>query len=124
MIPETSIVGDQTHETLLKCVRQYQAMRKAMKDASIPATTLDLDLLLILYSAVKPLTFNGLFSAFNSPGHIYSKYRYYAALDRLQNKGFVIPQYNVKGWRLWTITPQGRRQVHRLDTAAQNYLPL
>ncbi len=100
----------------------YWAMRKAMRDAGQLAWTLDIDLLIILKKANVGLVFSNLWAAFNSSGASHSKFTYYAALDRLVNKGYARQEYGAKGWRHWFITPTGRVYLEKFNAAAQAYL--
>lgn len=83
----------------------------------------DWNFLLALNAQKAPCSFNVLYKTFHRGHAGYSNFKYYAVLCRLGAKGFVKMEYNKRGWRLWSITPEGRQAIARLNEAALRYLP-
>jgi hypothetical protein len=98
------------------------ALLKAFRDLPGYRDQLAWHLLSALGECSAPVSFEFIYRIFNKSQQTNSNYRYYAALNRLTEKGFVKQQYGVRGWRLWSITPAGRVMIAQLDAAAQAYL--
>lgn len=88
-----------------------------------PEERLNWDILIILHAQKGPVSFQVIYQTFHrgNPGR--SNARYYRAFDQLSALNYIRMEYGGKGWRLWSITPEGRKAVKRLNEAAAQYLP-
>jgi hypothetical protein len=98
------------------------ALLKAIRDMPGHREMLTWQLLSILDEQQSPVSFEFIYRVFNKCQQTNSNYRYYAALDRLIARKQIKLEYNKRGWRLWSITPEGRQAVAHLNTEALKYL--
>lgn len=98
------------------------ALIKVIRDFPGIPKLLQWQLLIILDEAPAPVAFEYIYRSFNKSQQTHSNYMYYTHIGKLLDQGFVKQEYSVRGWRLWSITPAGRDQVNKLNTAAQQYL--
>ena len=79
---------------------------------------------LVAFNELKqPVSFNAIYKVFHRGNAGYSNFRHYAVINRLAAQGYIRQEYNKRGWRLWSITPEGRQAIAQLNEAARKYLP-